>query len=112
MAMTALADTFRSVLSTVAQVVRRKAMALRNWYQARKDYRLLCAMDEAALSDIGLTRADLRDATAAGYFGDPTVVIAARAAERARHRRLVAVTRAPSLVPEATAGLPKPVACG
>lgn len=110
--MTTIADTFTSALVAVAAVVRRNVVVLRNWSQARKDYRALCEMDDKSLSDLGLTRADLRDATAAGYFGDPTVVVAARAAERAGRRRLVSVTRAPSLVPEAGAGLAKPVACG
>ena len=110
--MTTTVDTFTSVLFAVANVVRRKVVAVRNWHLARKDYRLLCEMDEKSLSDIGLTRADLRDATAAGYFADPTSVVAARASERVGRRRVVSLTPAPSLVPDAAAGLPKPVACG
>lgn len=110
--MTTFADTVTSGLFAVARIVRRKVVALRNWHNARKDYRALCEMDDKTLSDLGLTRADLRDATASGYFGDPTSVVAARAAERAGRRRMVSLMPAPSLVPEAAAGLPKPVACG
>ena len=104
------AATLSSALISVVAVVRRQAEVLRNWNQARDDYRMLCEMDDKTLADLGLTRGDLRDATAAGYFGDPTVVIAARAAERHGVRRPVAFA-GPSIVPDVTAAMPKAVAC-
>jgi uncharacterized protein YjiS (DUF1127 family) len=39
-------------------------------------------MDDRALADIGLTRQDLRDVTALPLSADPTLALAARAAER------------------------------
>jgi uncharacterized protein YjiS (DUF1127 family) len=72
--------------STFGAAVRRSMTAIGAWYQAQRDYHLLCQMEESALRDLGLTSSDLRDATAVGLFGDPTSIIAGRAAER-HHRR-------------------------
>jgi hypothetical protein len=43
-------------------------------------------MEERALRDLGLNGSDLRDATAVGLFGDPTSILASRAAQRHRRR--------------------------
>lgn len=61
-----------------------------SWRQARRDYQALCELEDAALRDMGLSRGDLRDASAVDFFDDPTAVLAARALER-RGRRQVAV---------------------
>jgi len=51
--------------------------------QARRDLATLASLDDRDLADIGLGRHDLRDATAVGLGQDPTVLLAARARERA-----------------------------
>lgn len=48
----------------------------------------LTGLDDRMLRDIGLTRADLRDATAAPLFADPTRVLVLRATERRTGARL------------------------
>lgn len=53
-----------------------------HWLQSRRDYRTLCDMSERDLRDLGLRDSDLRDATAAPFFGDPTGIISLRAEER------------------------------
>lgn len=53
--------------------------ALRN----RGTIAALAAMDARELADIGLTRADVREAAAEGAFGQPMTVLDTRAAERA-----------------------------
>jgi len=80
------AATFTSALSAITAAARRHLVGLGAWYQARRDYRLLCRMEECALRDLGLNSSDLRDATAVGIFGDPTSLIASRAAERSGRR--------------------------
>ena len=84
---TSLIATGTSVLSAMTAAAGRRVAAIGTWYQARRDYHLLCGMDESALKDIGLSRSDLRDATAVGIFGDPTSIITSRAAERHGQRR-------------------------
>ena len=110
--MTLFAVTFGSAALSVAAVVRAQVNAFNAWLEARRDYRALCEMDDKTLSDIGLTRSDIRDASAAGYFGDPTVIVAARAIERGAHRpqRSAVAMTGPSLVPDVASGLTHPVA--
>jgi uncharacterized protein YjiS (DUF1127 family) len=106
------AATLSSAVLSVVAVVRRQAEVLRGWREARESYRMLCEMDEKTLADLGLTRSDLRDATAAGYFGDPTVIVAARAGERQGRRPAATRTMVgPSIVPDVAAGMPQPATC-
>eukprot|EP01042_Synura_sphagnicola_P022025 gene22025-28047_t len=56
--------------------------AIDHWLQSRRDYRTLCDMSERDLRDLGLRDSDLRDATAAPFFGDPTGIISLRVEER------------------------------
>ncbi len=58
------------------------AKALVRWYHGRQAYNSLCQMDERALSDIGLSRSDLRDASAVPLYGDPTGLLARNSAVR------------------------------
>ena len=55
---------------------------IESWLQARRDFSRLCELSEHDLRDLGLRGSDLRDASAARYFGDPTAIIALRAEER------------------------------
>ncbi|MCV9935943.1 hypothetical protein OIU35_06175 [Boseaceae bacterium BT-24-1] len=56
--------------------------AIDHWLQSRRDYRTLCDMTERDLRDLGLRDSDLRDATAAPFFGDQTGIISLRVEER------------------------------
>ena len=51
------------------------------------------------LSDIGLTRSDLRDAYSEPLWRDPTCILASRARERQVNRPVITLA-APSLVPQ------------
>jgi uncharacterized protein YjiS (DUF1127 family) len=81
---TSITVTCTSALAAMAAAARRPVVAVGIWYQAQRDYHLLCRMEESALRDLGICSSDLRDATAVGIFGDPTSIIATRAAERSR----------------------------
>ncbi len=50
----------------------------------RRDFATLASFDDRALADIGLSRQDLRDATALPLGADPTSLFAERARERMR----------------------------
>jgi uncharacterized protein YjiS (DUF1127 family) len=56
-------------------------------YKNRRDMQLLASLDDRMLRDIGLTRADIRDAAAEPVWRDPTAVLVTRARERRMHRR-------------------------
>jgi uncharacterized protein YjiS (DUF1127 family) len=84
---TSLISTGTSVLSLMTAAAYRPIAAIGSWYRSQRDYHLLCHLEESALRDLGLSSSDLRDATAVGIFGDPTSIIAGRAAERHGHRR-------------------------
>jgi len=54
--------------------------------KARREFHMLAAMGEAELKDIGLTRADIGDATALAADASPTHFLAARIEERRQAR--------------------------
>jgi hypothetical protein len=70
---------------------------------------VLASLDERALADMGLTRADVRDAVAQPLWRDPTAVLAQRRRERcvndyrAIFTQLVHERKSPSLAPRADA---------
>lgn len=66
------------VRSIVATRMRQLARTLRH----RREAGILAGLDEAMLADIGLSRADLRDAFAEPIWRDPTSVLVQRADER------------------------------
>ena len=68
--------------STAMRALGRFVGGIENWLQARRDYNRLCEMSERDLRDLGLRGSDLRDASAAPFFGDPTAIISLRAEER------------------------------
>lgn len=76
-------STFVLLLGGAAGLARRFWTAMKH----RHDAAMLAGLDERMLSDIGLTRSDVRDAFAEPLWQDPTSILAARAAERRRHRR-------------------------
>jgi len=95
---------FALVLAGVTAAVRKIGQVLKN----RQDAALLAGLDERMLSDIGLTRSDLRDAYAEPLWRDPTRILAMRARERRVNRAQGSVTTlvSPPLVPETELGLP------
>jgi uncharacterized protein YjiS (DUF1127 family) len=82
----AVSAAVSATISAFTAAARRPMAAIATWHQAQRDYHLLCRMEESALRDLGLTSSDLRDATTVGLFGDPTSIIASRAAERHQRR--------------------------
>ncbi len=71
----------RALLALVALVthwLRQLARARRN----RRDAKVLAGLDRHMLADIGITRADLRDAFSEPFWEDPTALLRERAIER------------------------------
>jgi len=81
-----------SVLVSLAAAVRRRLAAIRDWYRTRRDYRILCEMDDNLLHDLGLTRSDLWDAMAR-HRDDPPSIVATRASERRTAREHAEASR-------------------
>jgi uncharacterized protein YjiS (DUF1127 family) len=71
----------RALANIVASVVRRVAHAV-SVSRNRKALAALARLDEHMLADMGLTRADIRDAVAQPLWSDPTAVLAERRRER------------------------------
>ena len=71
-------SSFALVLAGVVAAVRKVGEALKN----RHDAMTLAQFDDRMLSDIGLTRSDLRDAYSEPLWRDPTNILASRAHER------------------------------
>jgi uncharacterized protein YjiS (DUF1127 family) len=107
--MAMITATLASAFIAAVGFARRQVQTMTSWRQARRDYAALCEMDDKSLGDLGLSRSDIRDATAAGYFGDPTLIVAARAVER-RHGRRAVVVAGPSIIPEIGQAVPRPAA--
>ena len=80
--MTTIAAPLTATLYTIAAFLRRRLAGIASWHQGQRDYRTLCEMDDWTLRDMGILPSDLRDATAVSRFGDPTLLIALRIAER------------------------------
>ena len=59
-------------------------------WRHRRDVEVLSSFDDHMLADIGLTRADLRDAMAGPRWHDPTVLLLDRRRERRASRRRLA----------------------
>jgi uncharacterized protein YjiS (DUF1127 family) len=87
----ALARGFASVLALLAHWLKQVARARRH----RREANILAGLDHHMLTDIGITRADLRDAFSEPFWDDPTVLLRERAIERrigsARASRVVPV---------------------
>jgi len=69
-------------LVTLARKGAHAAGALARALERRQVMAELAGLDDHMLRDIGITRADLRDASTAGLGGDPTRVLVLRATER------------------------------
>jgi uncharacterized protein YjiS (DUF1127 family) len=89
-------SSFALILAGVVAAIRKVGQVLKN----RHDATMLARLDDRMLSDIGLTRSDLRDAYSEPLWRDPTGILAARAKERRTNRQGPVLTLvAPSIVP-------------
>jgi uncharacterized protein YjiS (DUF1127 family) len=73
-----LVRAFAVVLALVTHWLKRLTRALRN----RREANVLAGLDRHMLADIGLTRADVRDAFSEPFWEDPTALLHERAIER------------------------------
>jgi len=77
-----LVRAFLSVLAFVTRWLKGVARARRN----RREAMALTGLDRRLLADIGLDRADLRDAFSEPFWEDPTVLLRERSDERRLNR--------------------------
>ena len=89
----------------LAAFVVRWAKQLARAIRHRRDTAMLAGMDERMLADIGLTRADVRDAVAVLPWCDPTALLRDRALEKRLARRRISFgfdrqIGAPSISPD------------
>jgi len=83
----AAAAPIQRVLTAIWRSFAYRAQKFDRAVKHRRAAQVLARFDDHMLADIGLTRADLRDAYAESLWGDPTLRLRARALERrlARH---------------------------
>jgi uncharacterized protein YjiS (DUF1127 family) len=74
----ALLRAFASLLALVPYWLREFARARRH----RREAHMLAGLDRRMLADIGITRADVRDAFSEPFWDDPTALLRERALER------------------------------
>jgi uncharacterized protein YjiS (DUF1127 family) len=79
-----LTRAFASLLALVTAWLKELARAQRH----RRQVRQLAGLDRRMLADIGITRADLRDAFSEPFWEDPTALLRERAIERRMNRAL------------------------
>ena len=96
-----LAQLVTAITGSLVVRARQVAQIVKN----RRDAATLAGLDDRMLSDIGLTRGDLRDAYSEPVWSDPTAVLVSRAHERRINRRRTSIGlseksfNAPSIVP-------------
>ncbi|HEX9071545.1 MAG TPA: DUF1127 domain-containing protein [Pseudolabrys sp.] len=73
-----LLRAFASVLALVTRWLKELVEARRHRRQAN----MLAGLDRRMLTDIGITRSDVRDAFSAPFWDDPTALLRERALER------------------------------
>ncbi len=77
-----LVRAFACVAAVMAHWLKRLSQAQRN----RREARVLAGLDRRMLADIGITRADVRDAFSEPFWDDPTLLLRERAIERRINR--------------------------
>src|SRR5471030_1757172 len=87
----ALARACASLLALVTYWLKNLARARRN----RRVASQLAGLDRHMLADIGITRADVRDAFSEPFWEDPTAVLNERAIERRMNRAVAKAQCAP-----------------
>jgi len=73
-----LVRVFASVLALVTRWLKELVEARRH----RREANVLAGLDQRMLADIGITRADVRDAFSEPFWDDPTALLRERALER------------------------------
>jgi len=73
---------FFAVLAIVTRWLKERARIRRH----RREAAALAGLDRRMLADIGISRADLRDAFSQPFWEDPTALLRERATERRVHR--------------------------
>ena len=89
----ALARAVASLLAVAAYWLKIVARARRHRSEARQ----LVKLDRHMLADIGLTRADVRDAFSEPFWEDPTALLRERAIERRLYRPVLSAQRQPRI---------------
>jgi len=74
----AMLRAFASVLAVITYWIKEMARARRH----RREANVLAGLDRRMLADIGITRADVRDAFSEPFWDDPTALLRERALER------------------------------
>ncbi len=77
-----LVRAFASLLALVTQWLKKLVRARRHWNEVTT----LASLDRRMLADLGITRADLRDAFSEPFWEDPTALLRERAIERRMNR--------------------------
>ena len=95
---------FAWLVNAIAGIVVARGRQLAQMVKNRRDAVILAGLDDRMLSDIGLTRGDVRDAVSEPVWRDPTAILVSRAQERRVNRRRLSLTtsEAPSIVPTQT----------
>jgi len=73
-----LVRALASLLALVTHWLKKLARTRRHWNEATT----LASLDRRMLADMGITRADLRDAFSEPFWDDPTALLRERAIER------------------------------
>ena len=95
---------FAWLVNAIAGIVVARGRQLAQMVKNRRDAVILAGLDDRMLSDIGLTRGDVRDAFSEPVWRDPTAILVSRAHERRVNRRAsvglaARAFHAPSIVP-------------
>ena len=77
-----LVRALASLLALVTHWLKKLARSRRHWNEAST----LASLDRRMLADMGITRADLRDAFSEPFWDDPTALLRERAIERRMNR--------------------------
>ncbi|HVV63186.1 MAG TPA: DUF1127 domain-containing protein [Pseudolabrys sp.] len=80
------AGTLARALVALATPVTRWLKAAARARRNRRDASVLAGLDSRMLSDMGITRADLRDAFSEPFWQDPTALLQERSQERRQYR--------------------------
>jgi uncharacterized protein YjiS (DUF1127 family) len=109
----ALAASIQRVLAAIWRSFAYRAKRFERAIEHRRAAQVLSRFDDRMLADIGISRADLRDAYADSLWADPTVRLRARALERRLARYgisnglMIDPVLAPSLAPKVDAAMLK-----
>ncbi len=77
-----LVRALASLLAIVTRWLKKLLRTRRHWHEAST----LASLDRRMLADLGITRADLRDAFSEPFWEDPTALLRERAIERRLNR--------------------------